>query len=178
VAGAAGDAGEVGDPVTKYTDKEALLVDIQTERRRLEKLVASRSEEQLLLPGVVGDWSIKDVLAHLVEWEQLFLDWYHCGIEGGVPAIQPTGLGRTVIDQLNQGFYGRNRLRPLPAVLADFNASYQEILRTVQAIAEEDMFSPGRFAWTGRLVLADYIAANTCSHYYWASGKIRLFLKE
>jgi hypothetical protein len=178
VAGEAGIKGAVGDQVTKYTGKEALLKDIQTERRRLEKPLAFISEEQLLLPGVVGDWSIKDVLAHLVEWEQLFLAWYRCGIEGTVPAIQPMGLSRTVIDQLNQGFYERNRLRPLPAVLADFNASYQEILRTVQAISEEEMFSTGRYAWTGKLVLADYIAANTCSHYYWASGKIRLFFKQ
>ena len=40
-------------------------------------------------------------------------------------------------------------------------------------IPEEDMFSPGRYAWTGRLTLADYIAGNTCNHYRWAKTQIR-----
>ncbi len=175
MAGEAGNAREVGAGLTKYTRKDELLKDIQAERRRLEKLLAPLSEEQLLLPGAVGEWSVKDVLAHLVEWEQLFLEWYRCGIEGASPAIQPVGMGRTAIDQLNRGFYERSRLCPLPEVLADFNASYPEILGTVQAISEEEMFTPGRYAWTGRFVLADYIAANTCSHYHWASGKIKPF---
>jgi uncharacterized protein (TIGR03083 family) len=177
VAGEAGTAREVGPGLTKYTRKDELLKDIQTEHRRLEKLLASLSEEQLLLPGAVGDWSVKDVIAHLVEWERLFLEWYRCGIEGTSPAIQPVGMGRTAIDQLNRGFYERSRLRPLPEVLADFKASYQEILDTLQVISEEEMFTPGRYAWTGRLVLADYIAANTCSHYHWASGKIKLLFE-
>lgn len=28
------------------------------------------------MPGVVGDWPVKDVLAHLVAWEQMCLGWY------------------------------------------------------------------------------------------------------
>ena len=175
MAGEAGNAREVEVGLTKYTRKDELLKDIQAERRRLEKLLVSCTAEQLLHPSAVGEWSVKDVLAHLVEWERLFLEWYRCGIEGASPVIPPVGMGRTIIDQLNQGFYERSRLRPLSEVLADFNASYQEILGTVQAISEQDMFCAGRYAWTGRLVLADYIAANTCSHYHWASGKIKPF---
>ena len=164
--------------MTKYRQKSELLKNIQVEHRRLEKLISSVSEEQLIQPGVVGEWSAKDVLAHLVEWEKLFLDWYRSGIEGFSPTVQPVGMSKKSIDQLNQEFYLRNRLRPFSEVKDDFNASYQEVLPTVQAIPEIDMFTPGRFAWTGKLLLADYIAANTCSHYYWASGKVRSFIKS
>ena len=159
--------------MTKYTRKVDLLKDIQTERRRLDKTLSSLPEDQFMLPGVVGEWSIKDVLAHLAEWERLFLDWYRCGIEGRSPDVQPAGMSKAAIDQLNQDFYARNRFRPLQDVLADFNASYQEIYQTIQAIPEADMFSSGRYAWTDRWVLADYITGNTCSHYYWANGKIK-----
>jgi hypothetical protein len=162
--------------VTKYRQKYELLKDIQVEHHRLEKLISSASEGQLLRSGVAGEWAVKDVLAHLVEWEKLFLDWYRIGIEGFFPTVQPAGMGKKSIDQLNQEFYLRDRLRLLSEVMADFSASYQDVLRTVQAIPESDMFSPGRFAWTGKLLLADYIAANTCSHYHWANSKIRPWL--
>jgi len=164
--------------MTKYTRKADLLQDIQSERRRLEKNLARLPEDQLLLPGVVGDWSVKDLLVHLVEWEQLFLDWYRCGIENRLPSVQPVGMGKTAIDLLNQQFYIRNQARPLQDVLAVFHASYQEIYRVVQQIPEEDMFSPGHFNWTGRWVLGDYIAANTCSHYAWANGKVKSFFSR
>ena len=178
MAGEARDASQRLILVTKYRQKGELLKDIQVEHRRLEKTIASASEEQLLQSGAVGEWSVKDVLAHLAEWERLFLDWYRSGIEGSSPTIQPAGMGKKSIDLLNQEFYFRNRTRPLSEVMADFNASYQDVFLTVQAIPETDMFTPERFAWTGKLLLADYIAANTCSHYYWANGKIRSFVKS
>jgi len=69
-------------------------------------------------------------------------------------------------------------LRSLEEILADFEASYQEIVKVVEAIPEEDMFVQGRFSWTGKLTLADYIAGNTCNHYAWAKSQIRKRVKH
>ena len=81
------------------------------------------------------------------------------------------------IDALNQKFYDQYRQCPLNEILAEFHASYQQVLAVFQAIAEEDLFTVGRYAWTGKLALADYIAGNTCNHYRWAKAQIRRWLK-
>jgi len=159
--------------MTRQNSKAQLLKDIHSERGRLEKTLATLSADEMIRPGIVGNWSVKDVLAHLVEWERLFLDWYRCGKEGRSPIIQPVGMSKTVMDRLNAQLYEQNWLRDLENVLADFHASYKETLEAVQEIPEQDMFSSGRFAWTGRLVLADYIAGNSCNHYRWANMQIR-----
>jgi hypothetical protein len=158
--------------MVKQLSKDQLLKDIYTERRRLEKNLSTLSEEDMLQPGVIGTWSVKDMLVHIVAWEKLFLDWYQAGLQGSCPDITPVGMSKKAIDALNQDIYEKNRCRSLEDVLSDFRTSYQQTLTTIKAIPEEDMFIRGRFEWTGRLTLADYIAGNTCNHYAWVNRMI------
>jgi hypothetical protein len=155
--------------MTKHTEKNALLKDIQSEHYRLDQLIADLSSEDMLRGGVVGDWSVKDILAHLTAWEQLFLNWYWCGLSGKSPEFAPAGIPTRL---LNQRFYEQFAGRQLEDVLADYLASYQEIIAVVREASQEELFSPGRYAWTGKYRLADYLAPNTANHYRWARQKI------
>lgn len=87
--------------VTKQTSKDKLLKDIHTERRRLEKTLSNLSMEDMIKPGVTGTWSVKDILAHLVAWERLFLDWYHTGVQNCSSTTTPVGMSQRAMDTLN-----------------------------------------------------------------------------
>jgi hypothetical protein len=164
--------------MAKQTSKAQLLQDIHTERRRLEKTLATLDAAELVREGVVGTWSVKDVLAHLVAWEKLFLAWYQAGVQGSAPATLPVGMGKRAIDALNLEIYTQNQGRSLEAILEEFRASYRQILAVIEGIPESDMFGRGRFNWTGELALVDYIAGNTCSHYAWARSQISKWVKR
>lgn len=157
----------------KQSNKAELLGDIRRERRLLESLLGTLEPDEMVQPGAVGEWSVKDVLAHLVAWEQIFLDWYQAGVQKQAPKVSPVGMKRSAIDALNLVIYEGNRADPLEKVQAEFQDSYRQIMETLEAAPEEAMFLPGAYAWTGKLALADYIAGNTCNHYYWARSKIR-----
>ncbi|HWQ47235.1 MAG TPA: ClbS/DfsB family four-helix bundle protein [Longilinea sp.] len=157
----------------KQTSKAQLLKDIYTERRRLEKNLADLGKEEMLRPGVTGAWSVKDILAHLTAWEKLFLGWYSAGLKGSAMETSPVGMCQTAMDSINERIYAQNKDRNLEDVLTEFQASFQEVMDVIEAIPEEDMFGKGRYPWTGKLVLVDYIAGNTCSHYAWAKTQIR-----
>jgi hypothetical protein len=163
--------------VGKYLNKGVILERIEAERRRLEENLATLSEEQMDVSGVVGAWSVKDLLAHLVDWEQRFIGWYEAGLRGEVPEIPAPGIGWAELDVLNQQIYQRHRDRALEEVLREFHASYEQVLATVQGIPEEDMFAIGRYAWLGEGNLVGYILANTANHYRWAKDQIRDWLK-
>ncbi|MEK7353722.1 MAG: ClbS/DfsB family four-helix bundle protein [Chloroflexota bacterium] len=151
--------------MTKHRSKNALIEAIQVEHLRLEKSLALISTRDMVEQGAVGTWSVKDVLAHLTAWEQLLLNWYDAGLFGKTPSPPlPTGMSKNAIDKLNQDIFEQNRKRPLASVLNEFQTSYQQVLVTMLMVQEEDMFTPGRYAWTGRLMLADYITSNTCNH--------------
>ena len=157
-------------------DKEGILLRIQTERRWLEKNLASLNDKEMIEPGVTGDWSVKDILAHLVDWEQRFLGWYQAGLRGEIPQTPAPGITWKELDKLNQMIFAQYENQPLAEVKAEFQASYQQVLQTVKAIAHDDIFPVGRFAWTGKSNLAAYILANTTNHYRWAKTQIRRWM--
>ena len=137
--------------MAKQTSKDQLLKDIHTERRRLEKNLSALSAEDKIQPGVTGTWSVKDILAHLIAWERLFLDWYRTGILGCSFAVPPVGISQKSIDTLNQQIYEANQWRSLDEILAEFQASYRQIVTVIETIPEADMFLQGRSRWTGEL---------------------------
>jgi hypothetical protein len=49
--------------------KERLIQEIHSTRMRLEKTLEKVSEQQMVTPGVMDDWTVKDFLAHIAVWE-------------------------------------------------------------------------------------------------------------
>lgn len=164
----------------KQLNKEEVLKRIRVERRRLEKNISQLSPAQMVQPGVIGQWSVKDILAHLADWEQRFLGWYRAGLRGEVPHTPEPGLSwsRKDMDTLNHRIYEKYRHRSLEQVLAYFEASYHETYTMVKSIPEREMFEQGRFQWTGKGNLAGYLLANTADHYRWAKAQIRKWIRS
>lgn len=154
-------------------DKSELLVRIRAERERLEETLARLSEEQMVEPGVVDDWSVKDILAHLVTWEQRMVRWMDQALRGEVPDRPGSD---EEIGRWNQQSYADNRDRPLAEVLTDFRESYPRALRAAETAPEDDLVDPDRFAWRNGLPLWVMVAANTSWHYREHGESIRAWL--
>jgi hypothetical protein len=75
--------------VSKIVTKAELLAEIRLQRRRLETNLASLTADERCRPGVCGEWSIKDILAHLQAWEQMFMGWYQVGLPRIPATIMP-----------------------------------------------------------------------------------------
>ena len=133
------------------TTKEELLAAIEKERGALETFLETLTPAEMTLPGVVGEWSAKDVLAHLIEWEQICLGWYAAGLRGETPPLPAPGFNWAQTPQLNQQIYEKHRERELDDVLDQFHASYREILGTIQELSNDALFTPGQYAWTKKL---------------------------
>lgn len=161
----------------KPTTKAEILSESRKEHDALKQLLATLTPEHMVQPGIVGEWSVKDVLAHLTEWEQMVLGWYHAGQAGETPALPAAGFKWSELPALNQVIYEKYRDRSLPDVLDAFGASYRQITAWVESLSEEDLFTPGRYAWAKTNALASYVISCTSSHYHWARTEIRKGLR-
>ena len=159
------------------TNKNALLETIEVERNALEQLLEELSADQMEESGVVGDWSVKDVVAHLLEWEQMVLRWHAAGLKGKVPVTPAEGFNWAQLPQLNQQIFEKHHNRPLAVIQKEFNTSFRKILKTIQGVSDEDLFTRGRYAWTKNNTLVAYFISNTSSHYKWARTNIKKGLK-
>ena len=160
------------------TTKNALLETIEVERNALEQLLDELSPDQMEESGVVGEWSVKDVLAHLLEWEQMVLRWHSAGLKGKVPVTPAEGFNWAQLPQLNQQIFEKYHDRPLTDIQKEFNASFRKMLKTSQGLSDEDLFTRGRYAWTKNNTLGAYFISSTSSHYHWARTAMKKGLKQ
>ena len=158
--------------------KEKIIERIHTERRRLEKNLALLSDDDLLESSVMGGWSVKDIMAHLFDWEQRFLGWYEAGRRGEVPETPAPGLKWSQLRILNQQVFEKHRDRTLADVRSEFQFSFTKVLDTLEKIPEKDIFEIGRYQWTGKGNIGGFILANTANHYRWAKSRIRSWMKR
>jgi hypothetical protein len=151
---------------------------MQREYEVLEKLCQTLTPEQITHTSAITQRAVKDVLTHLVEWEQMCLGWYAAGLRGELPALPAPGYNWAQIPALNQQIYEKYRDLPLDDVLKRFRTSYQQMLQTLQGLSEDELFTPSRFAWTNKNAMATYFISATSSHYVWGQKEVRKCLKN
>lgn len=159
----------------KRLRKQALLKALMTEREALDADLARLHRRDMTEPGVTrGGWSVKDILAHLVEWQAMNIRWYEAGVRGETPALPAPGFTWKQTPRLNEKIYRTHRRRSLKSVLADYHQYHDRIVLLIRTIPDNDLVTINRYAWTGpSWTLSDYFRANTAAHYLWARTRIR-----
>lgn len=147
------------------TNRSELLAVIRETRADLEGLLAQLSDDDMLQPGFNGDWTGKDVLAHIVDWEQRFLRWYFTGRRGATVERPEPGMTWDDLDRLNAAMIAAQRPRPLSVIRAEFAGSYRRIVEVIEGMSEDEIFTAGYVAWLPDLPLLRPIRANTDIHY-------------
>ena len=143
-------------------DKADLIQRIETGWARLQQSLDGLSEEQLHTPGVVGAWSIKDLLAHITAWQTRLIAAMYKAEKGLIP--DTTGDGAAV-DKLNAQWYRELKDRPFDQVWDDLDASYHQLLGRVENWPERDLFDPKRFKWLQGQPFERYLAGDSYEHY-------------
>jgi uncharacterized protein (TIGR03083 family) len=162
----------------KPRDKQALFDAIDAERRKLLKALEGLTDDEMETPGACEAWSVKDILAHLIDWEGRVVRWYQAGERGEVPKTPDENYNWRELPALNQAIYAAHQHRSLAEVRKAFADSFDEIRTVLEGIPEEALFTKHVYAWTKNSLLGDYFNSCTAAHYRWASALIRKFTRQ
>ena len=163
--------------MAEQTDKTRILDEMRAKYAALEEILTPLDETLMTTAGVNGNWSIKDIMAHIASWHQRLLAWLRAASRNEDPAISGPDSDEEM-DRLNEQFYEENKSRSLDDVLADFHTSYLQILDMVQTLDNEDLANPHRFAWTKGNPLWYSVAGDTYEHYLEHSQLIKVWLAK
>ena len=166
----------MGDTISKAE----LLHLIQTERADLETGLGGLTEEQMVQGGVEGEWSIKDILAHLTFWERRMLYLIDTAARGERPqSLVGDDEDRDArIDRLNQENFVANQDRPLSEVLADYQRTFELVLEMLGTLSDEDLSDSGRIAQMLGGSVSELIAGDTYEHYQEHGKAIRAWYER
>jgi hypothetical protein len=153
--------------------KPEIIKRLTAERRRLEANLAKLTPAQIVQPDAVGKSSIKDVLAHLAEWESFMPGWVEAS-RSGENIAEPNWKEN---DLLNEQIYQKHKGKSLDEVLAFFRDTHRTFMALVEAMPEEEMLTPARYTFLGQGAIWDWLNAYA-AHDMWGKKHILNRIKE
>jgi len=152
------------DNMIEQMTRSKLYSEILAERGALETTLGKLSEADMTDATLDGGWSVKDILAHIVDWEKRMVTWIGESLEGDGPDLSPD-WSTDALDQLNEQIYQANKDRPLGEVISDFEQSYQQCWQAVERLTDQDLLDANRFAWREGHPMWILIQENMSAHY-------------
>jgi hypothetical protein len=127
------------EPITKA----GLLRELRAVRAEWNALMAEVGAARMTEPGAAGDWSIKDVTAHLTSYSRWFVNASEAHFRGEMPTLD--GAEGKSFEQRNQYWYQHDRDRSLADVQADSKQVFGRLLEVVELHSEEFLIQPQQF---------------------------------
>jgi hypothetical protein len=136
-------------------NRQQLLKQLDTAWTAFKESYAGLSDSQLTEPGVTGQWSVKDLIAHVTWWEEEALQHLPRILTGGRPPRYSLQYGG--IDAFNAQMTEQTRGLSLADVLRQSEDTHQRLLAYIHSVPEEPFTRETHFRRRLRL--------DTYSHY-------------
>lgn len=147
--------------------REQLLTRLEQAWAALGESYAGLSDAEMITPGVVGDWSVKDILAHVSTWEEEALKYLPLIVEGGRPPRYASYGG---LDVFNAQMTAAKRGMTLAEVVRRLEETHRELIAYLRTVPEEQFTTETRFRHRLRL--------DTYSHYPLHTHMIRAWREQ
>jgi hypothetical protein len=136
-------------------NREQLLRRLDKAWSTIKTSYAGLSDSELLSPGVTGQWSVRDILAHVTTWEEEALKYLPLILKGGRPPLYSHKYGG--IDAFNALMTEQKRGLSLAEVLRQLDETHRGLVDYIRSVPEEQFTRETRFRRRLR--------ADTYSHY-------------
>lgn len=143
-------------------NREDLLEELDKVREELLVTLEALPDEALRRPGVMGDWSVADLLAHMVAWESEMVTALLRVDQGKTPARLIAAFDD--IDGYNARRYQENKERDLDRIFEDLPGVRIQLEEWLAEFSDSDLNDPERYSWSPGLPLWHIIAENSFRH--------------
>lgn len=135
--------------------KQQLLNKLDQAWASFKESYSGMSEAEMMKPGVMGEWSVRDILAHVTVWEEEALKYLPYALEGRRPPRYKDLYGG--IDDFNAQMTEKKRSLSLAEVLRQLDETHHLLVAYIEKAPEEQFATETRFRRRIRL--------DTYSHY-------------
>src|SRR6266487_6870218 len=145
------------------TTKQQLLNQLQQERELWENLLTEIGPERMEQPGVTGDWTMKDTIAHMTTWWRREVALLAAVQRNERPPDHPP---QSQVPIINEWVHRTNRDRPLAHILRDSQDVWQQFAEKLQELPEQILFDPQRFVWMDGRALGPGSLEDFAEHFH------------
>jgi hypothetical protein len=149
---------------------------LRAERAQWNALLSQVGLERMEVAGVEGEWSVKELVAHLT--------WYERAVVEGAQGVLSTGTftrrrpAGVSLDEQNAQIATESRARPASEVLAEADTVFGQLLTVVEACPEDILNDPRRIGLPDDMVPWMGVANNSYAHYRQHELALRTWLER
>ncbi len=132
-----------------------LAARIRADRELWRTLVEEVGRDRMDEPGPMGEWTFKDLAAHLAAWRNARLPVIEAIGRADPPPPAPWPAEMEDTDEINAWFHERDRTRPLDDVLDDYDRSFERLAAAIEALPESRAHDPNALPWTDGTAAVD-----------------------
>jgi hypothetical protein len=124
-----------------------LLAELESEQKAWEGLLAEIGEDRMDEPGVQGEWSIKDIVAHLTAWRRRTVGRLEAAATGQPEPAHDWPSDLHEDDEINAWFHQRDRGQSVRETLAESRRVFAKLVSAVEKLPEDTLNHPERLPW-------------------------------
>lgn len=123
--------------------RQRLLNRLEATWRDFHDSYQGLTDKQLLQPGVVGKWSVRDLIAHVTTWEEEALKHLPLILNGQRPPRYSVVYGG--IDAFNALMTEKKKNLTLAEVVQEKDLVHRRVVKLVESVPEDAIRSGSRF---------------------------------
>jgi len=145
-------------------NKAELLKSLEQEGQNWLALLEQVGPARMEIPGVNGDWTMKDIVAHLTGWNRWHVSCMRAAARGeaGPPPPWPSDLQGD--DEINAWIYDSHRNRSVEQVMDETHQSFQELRDVLESLPDDVRIAEKRHLV--RLGDQDFAAGDFFDHFH------------
>jgi hypothetical protein len=133
--------------MTQRTKSETIAA-IRADRLFWRSLVDEVGRHRMGEPGPMGDWTFRDLAAHLAGWRNYRIAQFEAAARGEPLPAAPWPPELDDDDGINAWIHDAGAGRSLDDVLADYDSTFDRLADGLESLPEEVLADPNAFPWT------------------------------
>jgi hypothetical protein len=154
------------------TNKSDVLRSLDHSWNELHAVVDSMSEKEMLEPGVVEQWSVKDLLGHIAFWANRAANTL-TEVSAGRGDQVPGTSSQAETDQWNARESAARKGKTLPELRAEWEQAHEAARAALEKFPEDKLDEP----FEDHTVVFSF-GADTFAHYQEHASQIKAWLRQ
>ncbi len=122
--------------------KSELLNWLREEHRQWEALLDEIGPARMDQPGVNGDWSMTDLVAHLTDWNRRLVAYLQAAQRGEPTPPPPWPAYLETDDEINAWIYEAHRGHSARQVLDESDQVFQQLFEVIESLPDDVVIEP------------------------------------
>ena len=171
--------------MTAQMTKDTFVSTLRSGYAAWESILNEVPEERMTEPGAAGEWSVKDLIAHVTFYEKWTVEWLEPALRGAAPEwTYVEGDNTASLDERNRRSHEQNRDRSLEDIRAESADVHAQLAAVVEQVPDDvisqdvrefaqpvgDYYDEGTTVW-------EAIDGNAAEHYREHTADVRAWLQ-